>query len=237
MEYRHEKLQGLQMAALAHDLRTPMCVAAGAAQMALDAGGKDVSQQLRQILQAVGAMDRMLSMMSELPEEACCRVFTAEMLREELWAMIADTARRKGQKLSIDLSSIEGMTVEADYAALCRLLTNLLSNAVKYTQEGGEITLRARPEWSFMQPGRSRVRFVVTDNGMGMTRAFMRRMYMPFARARETEGIPGSGLGLSITRDMAARLNAAIRVRSERGRGTTFIVHVPMKIHMKRRIC
>ena len=237
MEYGRNMPAGLGMAALAHDLRTPMCVAAGAAQMALDAGGKDVSQQLHQILQAVGAMDRMLSMMSDLPEEAGCREFTAEMLREELLVMTADKAECKRQRLSIDLSAIEGLMMEADYAALCRLLTNLLGNAVKYTQEGGMITLCAWPERSLMRPGHMRVRFVVSDNGMGMTRAFMRRMYMPFARARETEGIPGSGLGLSITRDMAARLNAAIRVRSERGRGTTFIVHVPMKIHMKRRIC
>lgn len=237
MEYGRNIPAGLGMAALAHDLRTPMCVAAGAAQMALDAGGKDVSQQLHQILQAVGAMDRMLSMMSDLPEEAGCRVFTAEMLREELLVMTADKAECKGQRLSIDLSAIEGLMMEADYAALCRLLTNLLGNAVKYTQEGGMITLCAWPERSLMRPGHMRVRFVVSDNGMGMTRAFMRRMFQPFVRAREAEKIAGSGLGLSIARDMAARLEAAIRVYSERGKGTTFIVYVPVCVHTQRRTC
>ena len=219
---------GLQMAALAHDLRTPMCVAAGAAQMALEAGGGDVSAQLHQILQAVGAMDRMLSMMSEAQESV--PVFTGEMLRKELLALTVDRAREKGQKLSIDLSALDGLALEADYAALCRLLTNLLGNAIKYTHLGGEITLRAQTESVRRRSGRARVRFIVADNGAGMTRAFMRRMYLPFARAQQTAEIEGHGLGLSIVWEMAQRLGGRIHVRSIWGQGTTFIVSVPVGI-------
>jgi len=223
---------GLEMAAFAHDLRTPMSAAAGAAQMALDAGGKDVSQQLRQILQAVGAMDRMLTMMSSLEEETGRCAFTGKMLRDELTAILADKAAQKRQLLSIDLTALEGLSMEADYAALCRLLINLLSNAVKYTQEGGVIAVRAQLEGGRMRMGRTRVRFAVSDNGMGMTRTFMRRMFVPFARAKEAEKISGSGLGLSIARDMAARLNAVMRVKSVRGKGTTFTVCVP--VHLRK---
>lgn len=233
MELRRDMPMGLEMAAFAHDLRTPMCAAAGAAQMALDAGGKDVSQQLRQILQAVGAMDRMLTMMSSLEEETGRCAFTGKMLRDELVAILADKAAQKRQMLSIDLTALEGLSMEADYAALCRLLINLLSNAVKYTQEGGVITLRARIEQAYMRRGGAGIRFVVADNGMGMTQIFMRRMFRPFARAQTAQGIPGSGLGLSIAWDMAARMGAVIRARSRRGRGTTFIVYVPAEIHME----
>lgn len=228
MEYGQQLPKKLQMAALAHDLRTPMCIAAGAAQMALDAGGKDVSAQLRQILQAVSAMDRMLSMMNMEKEDGS--VFTAEMLREELLAMTAQKAAQKGQRLSLDLGALEGRAMEADYAALCRLLTNLIGNAVKYTPEGGVITLRAQVEQRLLRLKGERVRFVVADNGVGMSRAFMRRMFQPFARAKETEGISGSGLGLSIAREMAARLNAGIRVQSVQGKGTVFTVRVPVRI-------
>lgn len=220
---------GLQMAALAHDLRTPMCVAAGAAQMALEAGGKDVSAQLRQILQAVGTMDRMLSMMSEAPQEEPQRAFTGGMLESELLAMTQERASQKAQRLSVDLSALEDFLLEADYAALCRLLFNLLGNAVKYTQEGGEITLRAQMGFGWQQ-GARRVKFIVADNGMGMTRAFMRRMFLPFVRAQGTQGIPGRGLGLSIARDMARRLGGTIHVRSVSGKGTTFVVSVPVRI-------
>ena len=226
MEQRSYTIDGIGLAALAHDLRAPMCVAAGAAQLALEAEGADVSAQLRQILQAMGAMDRMLTMMGEGEPKAC--PFTMRMLHAELTAMTQEKAAQKAQRLSIDLSAMEGMAYAADYAALCRLLTNLLSNAIKYTQPGGEITLRAQMEQGWRN--RQRIRFIVADNGPGMTRAFMRQMYQPFARARETAQEQGKGLGLAIAREMVRRLDGAIRVRSERGRGTTFVVSVPVNV-------
>lgn len=225
MERKTASDPGLQMAALAHDLRTPMCVAAGAAQMALKAGGKDVSAQLNQILQAVGAMDRMISMMSDGPEYGV--VFTGEMLRSELLAMTKERAEQKGQQLSVDLSAMDGLMMKADYAALCRLLTNLLGNAIKYTQPDGIITLRAQMERGWR--GRRIIRFVVADNGMGMTREFMRRMFLPFERAQGVKAIEGRGLGLAIVKEMAGRLGGTIRVRSARGRGTMFVVCVPVE--------
>lgn len=229
---RTQVYSGLQMAALAHDLRTPMCVAAGAAQLALEAGGRDVSVQLRQILQAVNAMDRMLSMMSDEQAQDSSHIFTGEMLERELLAMTAGRAREKKQSLSVDLHMLDGLLLEADYAALSRLLTNLLGNAIKYTQIGGTISLRAQIERGKSGVGRRNVRFIVADNGMGMTREFMRRMFLPFARARETEGIAGKGLGLSIAKDMAKRLGGGIRVKSEWGKGSIFVVNVPVNVRI-----
>lgn len=220
-----ERRGDIRMAAFAHDLRTPMCVAAGAAQMALDAGGKDVSAQLRQILQAVSTMDRMLSAMSGMQESS--GVFTGNMLRGELLAMTLGRAQAKGQKLSVDLSALDAMTLDADYGALCRLLMNLLCNAVKYTQDGGEITLRAQ---LLELPWRSRavwIRFIIADNGMGMKRGFMRRMYMPHVRAGESSHLPGKGLGLTIVRQMVREMRGTIRVRSRWQKGTVFTVTIP----------
>ena len=220
---------GIQMAALVHDLKTPMSVASGAAQLALDAGGKDVSAQLQQILQAMGTMDRMLNMMGEGAAQTRERTFTGTMLRGELLMMTQGKAAQKAQKLSIDLSALPEMPLYADYTALCRLLTNLLGNAVKYTQRGGEVTLRAQMEHGWRM-GQRRIRFVVADNGPGMTHAFMRRMYTPFARAQETADEPGKGLGLAIARDMVRRLGGTIRVSSGQGQGTTFVVCVPVRM-------
>lgn len=217
--------ENIQMAAFAHDLRTPMCVAAGAAQMALDAGGRDVSAQLKQILQAVGTMDRMLSIMSGAQENG--GIFTGEMLRRELLALTAGKAQEKGLRLSIDLSMLSGISFEADYAALCRLLMNLLCNAVKYTQDGGEVTLRAQ---LLTLPWHRRtvwLRFVIADNGMGMKRSFMRQMYAPHARAGESAHLPGKGLGLSIVRQMVRQMHGTIRVKSKWQEGTVFTVTIP----------
>lgn len=216
---------GLRMAALAHDLRTPMCVASGAAQMALQAGGKDVSRQLEQILQAVRAMDRMLC---EAQQGAGAGAFTSAKLAGELSMMLSDRARQKHQQLSLDLNALNGLQMEADYGALCRVLTNLLGNAIKYTQPGGEIALNAQVERGWRHDGRMRIRFVISDNGPGMTMGFMRRMYQPYARAEETAGEQGSGLGLSIVKRLVRKMGGTVHVQSRWGKGTAFAVIVPV---------
>lgn len=221
----------LRMAALAHDLRTPMCVAAGAAQMALEAGGQDVSCHLEQILQAVSAMERLLSD-AQAGEKK--HVFTADMLYQELAVMTRGQAAYKHQLLSIDLSAIGDMRMETDYDALCRILINLLGNAVKYTPPGGVITLRTQIERRILHAGSARLRFIIADNGQGMTRQFMSRMYQPFARAKETAAQPGRGLGLAIVRRMVRRMGGSIRVRSEWGKGSVFTVWVPVRIVLEK---
>lgn len=218
----------LQMAALAHDLRTPMCVAAGAAQMALRANGKDITRQLEQILWAVSAMDRMLG---EAQQAGKTFGFTAKALAGELREMVGSRASDRHQLLSIDLSEIEDMNMEADYGALCRVLVNLLINAVKYTQPGGVITLRAQRERSLRHTDHSRIRFIIADNGQGMTRLFMKKMYQPFVRAGEAQTQPGRGLGLSSVQMMVRQMGGRITVRSGRGKGTTFVISVPVIVH------
>ena len=209
------------IAAFAHDIRTPMCCAAGAAQMAMSAArqGKDVNEQLHQILMAVSAMDRMVSSLCDVRSGLCS--FTGDMLACEMQALIAPRAQEKGQRFVIDMGALSGVCMEADYSAVCRILQNLLANAVKYTQRGGEIALTGG-----IKDG-SAV-FTVRDNGMGMRRAFMRRMCLPFAREKESAYLPGMGLGLSIVDGMVHRLQGSLVVRSRRGKGSTFIVRMPL---------
>ena len=152
---------------------------------------------------------------------------SAGMLAQELHAMADAPAEEKRQRLTIDVTALEGLTMTADYAALTRVLTNLLSNAVKYTQRGGRVSLAAA---LCQAEGLAHAIFTVEDNGMGMTPAFMERMYQPFERARESAHLPGSGLGLSIVRRLAAGMGGEIRVQSACGRGTTFTVRVPLDI-------
>ena len=211
---------------LAHDLRTPMCCVAGAAQLALLAAkqGKNVDTQLQQILQAVGAMDEVLKAACAEREE---ELFSAELLERELWAVISPRAKEKGQQLSIDLRGLRDMKTGIDGAALTRVLLNLLSNAVKYTQEGGEIALRGQIKPS-LRPGQAqRVVVVVRDNGMGMKPEFLTHVYEENARAKESMHLPGRGLGLSIVRRLVQQMGGTIGVRSEWGKGTVFTVSIP----------
>jgi len=211
---------------LAHDLRTPMCCVAGAAQLALLAAkqGKNVDTQLQQILQAVGAMDEVLKAACAEREE---ELFSAELLERELWAVISPRAKEKRQQLSIDLRGLRDMKTGIDGAVLTRVLLNLLSNAVKYTQEGGEIALRGQIKPG-LRPGQAqRVVVVVRDNGMGMKPEFLAHVYEENARAKESMHIPGRGLGLSIVRRLVQQMGGTIGVRSEWGKGTVFTVSIP----------
>jgi len=204
---------------LAHDLRTPMSCVSGAAQIALTANsqGKGVEEQLRQILAAVASMDAMLTRMCGHSTGKSC---TAVQIGQALQGVMGQKAMRKRQKLSVDLSAIEGMNLP-DGDALERVLLNLVSNAIKYTQENGRICVSARREENCAV-------ITVADNGMGMKREFMRRMFVPYERAKESEHLPGHGLGLPIVRRLVREIGGRISVRSAWGKGTVFIVRIPL---------
>ncbi|MBP3656137.1 MAG: HAMP domain-containing histidine kinase [Clostridia bacterium] len=211
--------------AFAHDMRTPMTCVAGAAQTALmmSRRGAGVDEQMRQILMAVEAMDRLLA--QHCGEAGGAQRFTAAELGEQLRALYAGRAAQKEQTLTLDLTAMGETPLMADYAALSRALGNLLGNAVKYTARGGHITLRGRLR---AMPGRREAVFVVEDDGAGMHPAFARRAFEPYARARETAGEDGSGMGLAIVRRLAQEMGGGVRMRSTPGRGSVFTLHVPV---------
>lgn len=220
--------RGETIRTLAHDLRTPMCSVSGAAQMALLAAqqGKAVDGQLRQILLAVNAMDRMLAQVCGAPKGG--HTASAEALERDLRMMITPRAQDKAQQLVIDLHALYDVQLAADGAALSRVLLNLLSNAVKYTPQGGLVELYGALHNGQHGEGLQAV-FTLRDSGMGMKRDFLRRMYQPFSRAQESAHLPGTGLGLSIVRRLVREMGGTIGVKSAWGRGTVFTVCVPVR--------
>lgn len=101
---------------------------------------------------------------------------------------------------------------------------NLLDNALKYTPAGGQVCLSARQEGEG-------VRVEIRDNGMGIAGSFMDNIFEPFHRGNQVlaANIPGSGLGLTIVREVVDQANGRITVRSDEGRGTEFVLWFPKK--------
>lgn len=227
---KKQALQDVRLAAFAHDIRTPMCCVTGAAQMAMlrSSQGRDVSGEMEQILLAVRAMDRMLAQLCDQQERGKRTCFNRDMLTREILAMAGEAAREKDHLLSLDLTALGDRTYVADYAALVRILQNLLSNAVKYTASGGMICLKADIE----EANGVYVRFIVSDNGMGMKPEFMKRLFEPFERAKESAHLPGKGLGLAIVQQMAERMGGEIVVKSEWEKGTEFTLRVPLGVQV-----
>ena len=227
---RKQAQQDMRLTAFAHDIRTPMCCVTGAAQMAMlrSSQGRDVSGEMEQILLAVRSMDRMLSQLCDGQERSARTRFHRDMLTRELLAVAGEKAREKDQLLSVDLTALGDRVYVADYAALIRILQNLLSNAMKYTQTGGKICLNA----SIDEANGIYASFTVSDNGMGMKPAFMKRLFDPFERAAESAHLPGKGLGLAVVRQMTQRMGGVVSVRSEWGKGTEFTVRVPLGVQV-----
>ncbi|MBQ7785711.1 MAG: HAMP domain-containing histidine kinase [Clostridia bacterium] len=210
------------LAAIAHDLRTPMCCVSGAAQLALQISrqGQEVDAQMHQILRAVDTMDKLLSAACETGRRQY--TMTAKQLEQELYTVLGLKAERKRQRLSIDFSALDGCVFAEESGMLIRILTNLISNAVKYTPEYGNIKAEGRREGS-------KAVFHVIDNGMGMKRAFLQKMFVPYERAKESAHLPGHGLGLPIVRSLVHKLHGRIAVYSTWGKGTTFIIRIPIR--------
>src|SRR5574344_400149 len=115
-------------------------------------------------------------------------------------------------------------TVRVDALRLQDIFINLLSNAVKFTPENGEITLTV--ECLKLEKNCVHDRLTVSDNGCGISKAFLPKVFEPFTQERfaETAGVGGSGLGLSIAKKLVELMGGTIEVQSELGKGTRFIV-------------
>ena len=153
-------------------------------------------------------------------------VVEASSMLEHLITSIRPAAEQSGVNFHVDLSFAELGFVRMDRLKLSKVLLNLLSNAVKFTPKGGDVWLLG--EVLSCDEHEAVCRFTVRDNGVGMSKEFLPRMFTPFEQenALSVQGTQGTGLGLSIARELLMILGGTIAVESEKGKGTTFTVEV-----------
>lgn len=139
-------------------------------------------------------------------------------------------ARQKGVDLTVQLNGIESEMLVGDQLRLSQILANLLSNAVKFTPKGGNINFIVSEDFSANNV--MHVRFVVQDTGIGMKKEFLERIFKPFEQQDNsiTTSYGGSGLGLSISKNLVSLMNGAIQVDSREGEGSVFTVTLPFGI-------
>lgn len=158
--------------------------------------------------------------------------FDLEELVWELEAILKSQCDDREQTLTIDMQ-IRHKRVMGDALRVKQILMNLLSNAVKFTPQKGAILLTVN-EQAQRQADCAVYQFCVTDNGIGMSRDFLKTIFTPFERAedsvvRQTEG---TGLGMAITKNLVSAMGGQISVKSELGRGTTFFVD--LELHLQK---
>lgn len=224
---------------MSHDIRTPLNAIIGMTQLArmnlndtervLDCLDKIASsgQMLLSLVNEVLDMSRLESgRMSDKSEKIDIMEFLQSFKR-----MFASDTEHKKQSFKVSCEGLAHSAVEGNKGYMQRVVMNIISNAVKYTPEGGSISVRVREHESRIAQYGS-YEFVVEDNGIGMTKEFLEKIYEPFNRANDpkAEGVQGTGLGMSITRSLVQMMGGSIVLESSPGKGTKVTVFLDLKI-------
>ena len=227
------------LANMSHDIRTPMNAIIGITSLIrYDAGDKgkvieyadkmDTSSQ-----QLLGIINDVLDMSKIEAGKTVFKYsdFSIVDFIQELDTVFHSQIYEKQQNFTIIKENIRHEWVNGDRVHLMQIFSNLLSNAIKYTQEGGEIQLLAE-ECEAKSSAYAKYRFLVSDNGMGMSADFQNTIFDAFTRAENsmTNKIQGTGLGMAITRNLVEALGGTIDVESELGQGSCFEVLIDLKI-------
>ena len=224
---------------MSHDIRTPMNAIIGITSLIRhDAGNKakvieyadkiDISSQ-----HLLGIINDVLDMSKIEAGKTVFKYsdFSILDLVQELNTIFHTQIYEKQQTLTIIKENIQHEWVNGDQVHLIQIFSNLLSNAVKYTQEGGEIQFFVE-ECETKSSVYAKYRFLVSDNGMGMSADFKDTIFDAFTRAESsiTNKIQGTGLGMAITKNLVEAMGDTIDVESELGQGSCFEVLMDLKI-------
>ena len=224
---------------MSHDTRTPMNAIIGITSLIRhDAGNKakvieyadkiDISSQ-----HLLGIINDVLDMSKIEAGKTVFKYsdFSILDLVQELNTIFHTQIYEKQQTLTIIKENIQHEWVNGDQVHLMQIFSNLLSNAVKYTQEGGEIQFFVE-ECETKSSVYAKYRFLVSDNGMGMSADFKDTIFDAFTRAESslTNKIQGTGLGMAITKNLVEAMGGTIDVESELGQGSCFEVLLDLKI-------
>lgn len=220
------------LAHMSHELRTPMNSILGFAQLLeIQKLDQKQTQAVNQILRSGSLLMHLIDQVLELNKiisghiSVSVQKFSpADTITTCLGMMEAMASER-----SITLGALPSMhqvpDIESDPNRLQQVLLNLMSNAIKYNHDGGEVTLGCE----VLSGEKGWVRFTVTDTGEGLPEGSEDDLFQPFNRlGRETMNIEGTGIGLTITRELARVLNGRIGYVSALGKGSTFWIDLPV---------
>lgn len=156
--------------------------------------------------------------------------FNLENVAESITSIMYPQALEKGITFSMPLIELTDTNLIGDPLRLNQILLNLLSNAIKFTPPGGSVRMEIRQIQK--KNGRVRLRFTVSDNGIGMNENFVDRLFLPFEQenASTSQKFGGTGLGLSICKNLVTLMGGTISVKSELEKGSTFKVELDFDI-------
>ena len=225
---------------MSHDIRTPMNAILGYSQlMENELEGKDLPKISEYVDKLEKSGNILLSIINNVLDMA--RIESGRMevdenyaniedIRQRLFEMFEDEAKKKNIDIKYSLN-VKHPHVMADVTKVEEIFVNILSNALKYTPSNGSIMVDV-DELECDEPGYMIVRTSVMDTGIGMSQEYLDKIFESFSRERTTttSKISGTGLGMAIVKKYVDLLGGTIDVKSELGKGSTFIVTLKYKI-------
>lgn len=221
------------LASMSHDIRTPMNAIVGMTNLAL--ANIENTDKIKDYLYKISVSSQhLLSLINDILDmrqieqskiHLNYQMIHIQELIDHLSSMMSTSAKNAGLHFHIDNQCFTSLAFMGDSLRIKQILINLLSNAFKFTPNGGTVLFRIE-EIDAKQPQNVRYRFTVKDNGIGMNKDFMKRLFDPFMRNTNASKLEGTGLGLSITKGLVDLMGGSIHVDSQLKKGTTFEVEL-----------
>ena len=224
---------------MSHDIRTPMNAIIGFTNIALHQNSvPDIHDSLEKVQKS---SNHLLSLLNDVLDfsriESGKVIISPEpvditQLTDNVQAIMNGLIYNRDLKFEVHRERPENPYVLADVARIREVLVNLLGNAVKFTKDGGKITLDIS---SYPGMGEKHIiaRYVVQDNGIGMSEEFQKELFNPFSQEDDANArtqYKGTGLGMAITKKYVDMMGGSIAVESKKGVGTTFTVEIPLEL-------
>jgi signal transduction histidine kinase len=216
------------LSGMSHELRTPLNAILGFAQLLeMDDLSTDQKESAHQILRAGR---HLLDLINEILDigriesghlSLSLEGVDSRSLLEDCIGLLRPLADDRNITLEMDQPPHSGLVL-ADQQRLKQVLLNLMSNAVKYNHEGGSVRI------SVTEGGESTLRLAVVDSGPGIAFEHMDLLFLPFERLPSSRGVQGTGLGLTLSKQLVEAMGGTIGVQSEPGAGSTFWVELPI---------
>ena len=224
---------------MSHDIRTPINGICGMINVAdhyadnmekqteCRAKIKKTSHLLLELINEVLDMSKLESdevVLEDIP-------FNLNSISEEILGVIEHMAAEQNIRILWEKKEVTHWNLIGSPVHVKRILMNILSNAVKYNKENGYVYISCR-EIPSKQTAMTTLEFVCRDTGIGMTEAFQKRIFEPFAQehAGSRTKFAGTGLGMPITKKLVEKMGGTISFESKEGTGTTFVIRIPFQI-------
>lgn len=222
---RQEELRRRLTSDVAHELRTPLCNVSSYLEMMMIGAWEPTQERLEGCYKELERLSGLVSDLERLRQAENAELNLTDValkaLSEEAAASFIGQLKKKNLAWHIDGEEVH---VRGDAGRLRQILTNLISNAVKYTPQGGEIAVTVR-----RADGEAEVE--VADTGIGISREDQEKIFERFYRtdASRSRATGGAGIGLTIARSLAQAHGGTLKVRSEPGKGSAFVLRVPVE--------